>query len=55
MKKQPTKEVVIRLRVTPEFKERVEKEAARKGITVSELIRKKLVRKPYGRPHDEES
>ena len=48
MKNAP-KDVVIRLRVPVALKERVEKEAAKKGLTVSELIRKKLVRKPYTR------
>ena len=48
-KEKPTKDVVLKLRISSELKERVEKEAQQRGITVSELIRKRLVRKPYVR------
>lgn len=50
MKKQTApKTVMLRIRVTEELKDRLERDAAKRGISVSELIRRKVVRKPYVR------
>jgi predicted HicB family RNase H-like nuclease len=51
----PKKDVMLRIRISQELKDRVEKEAQQRGISVSELIRKRLVRRPYGSKGSEES
>jgi predicted HicB family RNase H-like nuclease len=51
----PKKDIMLRIRISQELKDRVEKEAQQRGISVSELIRKRLVRRPYGSKGREES
>ena len=45
----PKNDAVIRIRLPKELKAKVEAEAKWRGISVSTLIRKRLVRKPYVR------
>lgn len=48
-KEKPKKEVVLRLRITEDLKTKLEADAAERGISVSELVRRRMVRKPYVR------
>jgi predicted HicB family RNase H-like nuclease len=43
------KDVLLRLRVSQELKDKLEADAAERGISVSELVRRRMVRKPYVR------
>ena len=45
----PVKTVMLRIRITQDLKDRLERDVAERGITVSELIRRRMVRKPYVR------
>ena len=50
------KEVMLRIRISQDLKDKLEADAAERGISVSELIRRKVTRKPYTlRKGDEES
>lgn len=50
MKKEaPKKEVMLRIRISQELKDKLESDAQQRGISVSELIRRRMVRKPYQR------
>ena len=52
-KREPKKDIMLRIRISQAMKDRIEREAEQRGITVSELIRKRLVRRPYGKGSEE--
>ena len=54
-KPKPVKTVLLKLRITPELKDKLEADAAERGITVSELVRRRMSRKKYVRKSGEES
>ena len=50
------KEVMLRIRISQELKDKLESDAQQRGITVSELIRRRVSRRAYTRRKgDEES